>query len=203
MTLYRSLLYPWGRERREFRTVYRGLLKAKMDVQEAHKTLSNAGHLADTPLLFLSVHSVYWPFRTLIFSVHNGRCLLWEFPAGQRACGSLAWGTGRSRQAPPPPVSLSAGVVQASRPVSVCACLPFVSGGRLSGSDCTLPATVCLSLLFPVRSVRLLAAMPPGVWGSQPCSEFLGWGQIAYFRPRVCGPRVLGPEGGRFDFEVP
>lgn len=39
VTLYRSLLYPWGRERREFRTVFRGLQKAKMDVQAAHKTL--------------------------------------------------------------------------------------------------------------------------------------------------------------------
>lgn len=40
--------------------------------------------------------------------------------------------------------------------VSVCACLPFVSGGRLSGSASTLP--VCLSLFFPVRLLEVVGS---------------------------------------------
>lgn len=43
--------------------------------------------------------------------------------------------------------------------LSVCACLPFVSGGRLSGSACTLP--VCLSLFFPVRLLEVVGSQTP------------------------------------------
>lgn len=37
--LYRFPLYPWGRGRGEFKTVFKGFLKAKMGIYKAHKTL--------------------------------------------------------------------------------------------------------------------------------------------------------------------
>lgn len=82
--------------------------------------------------------------------------------------------------------------------VSVCACLPFVSGGLLSGSDCTLPETECLSPLFPVRVCEVAGSYAP--W----CVELtaLTWAGSGSHTSRHVSAG-LGCLGGRFDFEVP
>lgn len=99
--LDRLPLYPWGRGRGEFRAVFRGFRKAKMDVYEAHKTLWAMRVTLQTPFSYSLSPLGLLALRNSDFILSSGRCLLWAFPAGQQACGIWAGG---GAEAPAPPL---------------------------------------------------------------------------------------------------
>jgi hypothetical protein len=155
---------PLGKGLLPVQNSFRGFLKAKMEDYEAHGTLWAMRAILQTPLFYSVSPLCLLPLQNSDFCpLHNGRCMLGVFTAGQPACGSLAGGVAwRRRQAPPPPVSLSAGVVRASRPQ----CLSALACPLSAGVDCLgLPAPslcVCPSSSRGC-SLRFLAAKPPGV----------------------------------------
>lgn len=60
--------------------------------------------------------------------------------------------------------------------VSVCSCLPFVGGGRVSGSACTLPVRLYVCL-FSVRLCEGVGSHAPLVCGDHsPDLSFWVWG---------------------------
>lgn len=73
-----------------------------MDVQAAHKTLNNSGHLADTPLLFLKVHSAYLPFGTLDFILTQREVFAVGIPSRTACLWESGLGDGAESPGPAP-----------------------------------------------------------------------------------------------------
>lgn len=133
-----------------------------MDDYEAYATLWAMLVILQTPLfyslspvfLLLLLNSDFCPYLmggVPVKGIPSRTVCLWESGGGR----------GMAEAPGPTPSCLFVCRRGADFPpsVSVCACLPFVSGGRLSGSACILPG--CPSLYFPVLLREVVGSQAP------------------------------------------